>query len=106
MFHRLGSGGKASSRWAIFCNALEKNCYSKAIWITFCTFVDPCKITKFLKLESQLKTLNCSIFHLLAVQVQNTFKILHFLVKFCKWLGPGRVKQDAMPPAIFLAASK
>ena len=21
------------------------------------------------------------------------------------WLGPGRVKQDAMPPAIFLAAS-
>ena len=78
VFHRLGSGGKAPSRWAIFCNASEKNCYSKAISITFCTFVDPFKINKFLRFESQLKKLNCSIFHLLAGQLQNTFKILHF----------------------------
>ena len=40
MFHILGSEGKAASRWAIFCNALEKHCYSKAIWITFCTSVE------------------------------------------------------------------
>ena len=68
--------------------------------------MDPFKITKFLRFESQLKKLNFSIFHLLAGQVQNTLKIWHFEAKFCKWLGPGRVKQDAMPPAIFLAASE
>ena len=45
---------------------------------------EPIEITKFLIFESQLKKLNCSILLLRAIQVQNTFKILNFDVKFCK----------------------
>ena len=36
-----GHGGGAPSRWAIFCNFLEKNGYFNAIRITFRTFSEP-----------------------------------------------------------------
>ena len=36
-------------------------------------------------------------------QVQNTLKILHFGVKFYKWLGPGQGKHGTLPSAICLA---
>ena len=49
------SRGEAPSRWAIFCKFLEKNGYFNAIWITFRTFSEPFKRTKFLRFESQLK---------------------------------------------------
>ena len=49
-----GSGGKAPSRWAIFCKFLEKNSYFNAIWITFRTFSEPFEIIKLLRYESQL----------------------------------------------------
>ena len=79
------SGGEAHSWWAIFCKFLDKNYYFNAIWITFCTFSEPFERTKFLRFESQL---NESVF-LLTGQVQNTFKILNFGVKFCDsgWSG-------------------
>ena len=35
--------------------------------------------TRFLTFESQLKKLSCSVLLLLAIQVQNTFKIVHFV---------------------------
>ena len=38
--------------------------------------------TRFLIFKSQLKKLNCSILFLLAFYVKDTFKILHFQVKF------------------------
>ena len=38
--------------------------------------------TRFLTFESQSKKFNCSILLLLAIKVQNTFKILHYDVKF------------------------
>ena len=74
-----GHGGGAPSRWAIFCNFLEKNGYFNAIRNTFRTFSEPFKSTKFLMFESQWKKLT----PFTSDQVQNTFKILHFGVKFC-----------------------
>ena len=50
-----GQWGGAPSRWAIFCNFLEKTGYFTAIRITFPTFSEPFERTKFLMLESQLK---------------------------------------------------
>ena len=50
-----GHGGGALSRWAIYCNFLEKNGYFNAIRITFRTFSEPFEKTKFLMFESQLK---------------------------------------------------
>ena len=72
------SGGEAHRRWAIFYKFLGKNGYFYAIWITFCTFSEPFKRRKFLRFESQL---NKSL-PLHTGQVQNTWKILHFGVKF------------------------
>ena len=37
----------------------------------------------FLRFESQLKKLNCSVLPLLSGQGQNMFKILRFWAKFC-----------------------
>ena len=63
--HRRGSGGKAPSRWAIFCNFFWK----KHQTTFFCNFNDneshfarvsePFENIKFLKFESQLKRRNC-----------------------------------------------
>ena len=50
----MGVWGEAPSRWAIFYNFGEKTLYFKAIWITFCTFLEPFERTKFLRFESQL----------------------------------------------------
>ena len=47
--------GRAPSRWAIFCNFLEKNGFFNAILITFRIFSEPFERTKFLMFESQLK---------------------------------------------------
>ena len=61
-----GSGGEAPSRWAIFCNFLNK----KAIlchWITFRKCSEPFESTRFLTFESQLKKSNCLILLLLAI---------------------------------------
>ena len=59
-YRRRWSGGR---HWAIFRNFfLEKNNYFNAIWITFCKLLELFKITKFLRLESQLKQSNWWIF--------------------------------------------
>ena len=49
---------------------LEKNSYLNAIWITFRTFLEPFKITKFLRIESQSKQSNWLVFPLLTDQVK------------------------------------
>ena len=61
-------------------------------WITFRKYVEPIESTRFLTFESQLKKLSCPVLLLLAIYVQNTFKILHFGVKFCKRFGTGKGK--------------
>ena len=43
----MGVWGEAPSRWAIFCNFLEKNGYFNAIWITFRTFQSHLKEQNF-----------------------------------------------------------
>ena len=63
---------------------LEKKSYYSAIFIAFRKFLEPFERTEFLRFETQLKKSNCSVFPLLAYQVQNIFKMLHFLVKFFK----------------------
>ena len=72
-----------SSR-AIFCKAWEKYFNINAIWITFGMLLEPFERTTFLRFESQLKSSNCLFLLLLAGQAQNTFKILHFWLQFCK----------------------
>ena len=42
----------------------------------------PFERTRFLTLQSQLKNFNCLILLLVAIKFQNTFKILHYDVKF------------------------
>ena len=85
------SGGEAPSRWAIFCKFLEKNGYFNAIWITFRTFSEPFERTKFLRFESQLNKSPSFT----PSQVQNTFKIFHFGVKFCDLAWSGKSKYIA-----------
>ena len=51
-------------------------------WIAFHTCSKPIERTKFLTFESESKKFNCSILLLLAIKVQNTFKILHYGLKF------------------------
>ena len=48
----------------------------------FCTCSETFERTIFLTFENQSKKFNCSILFLLAIKVQNTFKILHYGVKF------------------------
>ena len=64
-------------RRGYFFKFFGKNGSFNAIRITFHTFSEPFERTKFLMFESQLKK------SLTLRQVQNTFKILHFGVKFC-----------------------
>ena len=49
--------------------------------MTFRTCVEPFESTRFLIFESRLKKLNCLILLLVAIEVQNTFNIVHFGVK-------------------------
>ena len=65
-FDIQGCEGEAPGRFASF---LKKNSYFSAIWITFRTCLEPFETTKFLRFESQLKKLNCSVFSLLTGQV-------------------------------------
>ena len=53
-YHRWRSGGEAPSRWAIFCNFLEKKLF-QCLWITFRMCSEPFEKTRFLTFESQLK---------------------------------------------------
>ena len=53
--HWRGSGAPLGDFLDFF---FEKNSYFNAIWITFRTFLEPFKITKSLRTESQLKQLN------------------------------------------------
>ena len=76
-----GSGGEAPSRWAIFVSFWKKKLF-KSHWITFRTYLQPFERTRFLTFESQSKKIVCSILLLLAIKVQNTFKILHYGKKF------------------------
>ena len=66
-----------------------------AIRITFRTFSEPFERTKFFVFESQLKKF------LSSGQIQNTFKILHFGVKFCD-LAQVRGNQGTLLCATFL----
>ena len=61
-----GSGGEAPSRWAIFCNFLEKKAILMPLdHISQCS--KPFENTRFLTFESQLKKSNCLILLLLAI---------------------------------------
>ena len=80
-YHRRGSGRR---RWVIFGIFLQKKSYFNAIWITFRTFLEPFKMTKSLRIESQLKQSSWLVFYLLTDQVPITFKILNLGVKFSK----------------------
>ena len=53
---------------------------------------EPFERTRFLRFESQWKKLNYPILLLLTILIYNTFKILHFGVKFCKLFGPSKRK--------------
>ena len=77
--------GEAPSRWAIFHIFFEKKkSYFNTIRSHFARIQSHLKVLDCLTFESQLKKLSCSVLLLLAIQVQNTFKILHFGVKLCK----------------------
>ena len=59
-------------------------------------YSEPSESTRFLTFESQLKKLSCSILLLLAIYVQNTFKILHLGIRFVSDLAlVGEVKYIA-----------
>ena len=62
---------------------------------SFCTYSEPFERTRFLIFKRQLKKLNCSILFLLTIYVQNTFKTLHFKVKFCDLTQVGEVRYIA-----------
>ena len=84
----------------------EKSSYFNTIWNIFFTFLEPFKITEFLRFESQSKGSNWWVYSLLTDQVQNTFKSRIWGVKFCKWLGPcGRSKVPTLSSVIFLAVN-
>ena len=65
-FHRRGSGGEAPSRWAIFCNFLEKKGILMPLNHNW-QGSEPFESTRFLTFESKLKKLNCLILLLLAI---------------------------------------
>ena len=87
----IWSGSEALSRWAIFHNFLKKKLFSHH-WITFRTYSKQFESTRFLAIESQLKKLSSSVLVLFVISVQNTFKILHFGVKFCDLVQVGGSK--------------
>ena len=94
---RLWPGGKAPSRWAIFCKFLEKNGRLNAIWITFCTFSEPFERTKFVRFESQLN----KSFPLLQVKSKTGLKFFVLGLNFVTW--PGQGNQGTLLSATFLA---
>ena len=65
-----------------FCKFLERKSYFNAVGSRFARVHSHLKELVFLTFESQSKKFNCSILLLLAIKVQNTFKILHCGVKF------------------------
>ena len=73
--HTYNRRGFGDRRRAIFWNFFwKKNSYFNAIRITFRTFLEPFKITKFLGIESQLKQSNWCVFPLLTDQVKTCLK--------------------------------
>ena len=86
-----GHGGAAPSRWAIFCNFLEKNGYFNAIRITFRTFSEPFEKTKFLMFESQLK----KSLPLLQVMSKTRLKSCILGLNFVTWPKSGKPRYIA-----------
>ena len=78
-----GLGAKPPATGRIFVIFLKNKSYFVIIGSHFArTCLQPFVATRFLTFESQLKKLNCSVLILLAIEVQITFKILHFGVEF------------------------
>ena len=87
-----GARGGAPSRWAIFCNFLEKkNGYFNAILITFRTFSEPFERTKFLMFESRLKK-SLSLFQ---VKSKTRLKSCILGLNFVTWPKSGESKYIA-----------
>ena len=83
-----GGYGSLEAKHPVAGRFFGKNGYFNAIWITFRAFLETFERTKFLRFESQLsKSLS-----LLQFKFKNTFKIVHFGVKFCDlaWSGESR----------------
>ena len=77
---QTGVWGQSPQPLGHFCKFLEK----KAIVIPLdhiCTCSQLFERIRFLTFESRSKKFSCSIL-LLAIKVQSTFKILHYVVKF------------------------
>ena len=74
-----GSEGFAPSRWASFCNFLEKKPILMPLDHILRVF-NAIERTRFLTLESQFKKSNYSILLFLAMYVQKMFKILHLVL--------------------------
>ena len=83
---QMGHEGGAPSRWAIFCNFLEKNGYFNAIWITFRTVSEPFERTKFLMFKSQLK----KSLPLFQVKSKTRFKSCILGLNFVTWPKSGK----------------
>ena len=92
----MGVWGEAPSRWA-FVSFWEKNGYFNAIWITFCTFSESFKRTKFLRFESQLNK-SLSLFQ---VKSKTRLKSCILGLNFVTW--PGQGNQGTLLSATFLA---
>ena len=86
-----GSASEALSRWAIFCNFLEKHDYFNAIWMPFCTFSAPFERTRFLKFESQS---NRSL-PLLQVKFKTRLKSIILGLNFVTWFKSGKSRYIA-----------
>ena len=64
MYHRGGSGGLPLGDFLYIYFFFGKNCCVdfNAIWITFFTILKQFETTDFLRFESQLKQLHCTVF--------------------------------------------
>ena len=82
------SGGEVLSRWAIFCKFLKKIALLMPFGSHFAGFQRHLKRTKFFEIRKPIE----QIPPFTSSQVQNTFKIFHFGVKFCDlaWSGESR----------------
>ena len=86
-----GDWGGAHTRWASFCNFLEKNGYFNAIRITFRTFSELSERTKFLMFESQLE----KSLPLLQVKFKILLKSCIAGLNFVTWLKSGKSRYIA-----------